>query len=105
MIDLLIVKPGNARKQYGAFSSTLSAIEPPLWGILLAACARKKGFSVRVLDAEAEDMPPEEAAKTIAALRPRLCGVIAAGSNLSASTQAMPVMVSPAVSRTTTAKS
>jgi len=89
-LDLLIVKPGSSRKQYAAFSSTLAAIEPPLWGIMLAACAREKGFFVRVLDAEAENMTPEEAAEKIAALRPVLCGVLAAGSNLSASTQAMP---------------
>lgn len=89
-IELLIVKPGSAKKQYGAFSSTLSAIEPPLWGILLAACAREKGFSVQVLDAEAENITPEEAVARIAAIRPAMCGVIAAGSNLSASTQAMP---------------
>ncbi|MEI7480750.1 MAG: radical SAM protein [Elusimicrobiota bacterium] len=89
-VDLLIVKPGSGRKQYGAFSSTLSAVEPPLWGIMLAACAREKGFSVRVLDAEAENITPEEAVEIIVSLKPVLCGIIAAGSNLSASTQAMP---------------
>lgn len=89
-LDLLIVKPGSGKKQYGAFSSALSAVEPPLWGIMLAACAREKGFTVEVLDAEAENMSPEEAAGKVAALAPVLCGVIAAGSNLSASTQAMP---------------
>lgn len=87
--DLLIVKPGSALKQYGVFRETLSAIEPPLWGIMLAAYAREKGFSVRVLDAEAENLTPEETAERIKSISPLLCGVIAAGSNLSASTQAM----------------
>lgn len=89
-IDLLIVKPGSARKQYGVFKDTLAAIEPPLWGIMLAAYARDRGFSVAVLDAEAENLTPEEAAARIREAAPLLCGIIAAGSNLSASTQAMP---------------
>ena len=88
--DLLIVKPGSARKQYGVVTDTLAAIEPPLWGIMLAAYARERGFSAAVLDAEAENLSPDEAAARIKAAAPLLCGVIAAGSNLSASTQAMP---------------
>jgi radical SAM superfamily enzyme YgiQ (UPF0313 family) len=89
-VDLLIVKPGTARRQYSVFKDTLSAIEPPLWGLLLAAYARERGYSVAVLDAEAENITPEEAAARVKELDPLLCGVIAAGSNLSASTQAMP---------------
>ncbi len=89
-LDLLIVKPGSARKQYSVFKDTLAAIEPPLWGLLLAAYARERGCTVAVLDAEAENLTPEEAAEKISVLDPLLCGVIAAGSNLSASTPAMP---------------
>jgi anaerobic magnesium-protoporphyrin IX monomethyl ester cyclase len=89
-VDLLIVKPGSARKQYSVFKDTLAAVEPPLWGLMLASYAREKGYSVAVLDAEAENLTPEEAAAKIKAADPLLCGVIAAGSNLSASTQAMP---------------
>lgn len=88
--DLLIVKPGSSRKQYSVFKDTLAAVEPPLWGLMLAAYARERGYSVSVLDAEAENLTPEEAAARIKAAAPLLCGVIAAGSNLSASTQAMP---------------
>lgn len=89
-LDLLIVKPGSARKQYSVFKDTLAAVEPPLWGLLLAAYARERGYSAAVLDAEAENLTPDEAAAKIKELDPLLCGVIAAGSNLSASTQAMP---------------
>lgn len=89
-VDLLIVKPGSARKQYSVFKDALAAVEPPLWGIMLAAAARDKGWTAAVLDAEAENLTPEEAAARIKELSPLLCGVIAAGSNLSASTPAMP---------------
>lgn len=85
-IDLLIIKPGDKKKVYGALSTSLSAIEPPLWAALIAAFVRLKGYSVRVIDVEAEDINPQELAQRASQLDPTLVGFVVTGSNLSAST-------------------
>ncbi|MFC1921383.1 B12-binding domain-containing radical SAM protein [Chloroflexota bacterium] len=84
-LDLLLVNP-NARTQvYGDLGSSLSGIEPPLWCALLAAFIREHGFSVRILDAEAENCSPEVTAEKIAGYNPVLVAIIVLGSNPSAS--------------------
>lgn len=85
-LDLLLVKPSDRKKVYGSLGSTLSAIEPPVWALLLAAYARSKGFSVSVLDMEAENISVEELPSKIASLSPRLVILTVTGNNLSAST-------------------
>ena len=37
---------------------TLAAVEPPVWAGLMATFVRNRGFSVDVLDAEAEELEP-----------------------------------------------
>ena len=49
-IDLLVIKPGNPQKIYGDLSQTLSAIEPPVMGGLIAGFIREKGYSVKILN-------------------------------------------------------
>lgn len=88
-LDLLLVKPGKQKLIYGNLSSSLHAIEPPLWAGLLAGYIREQGFSVKIIDAEAENIGPEETAKTIAELNPTLVGVVVSGTNPSASTMNM----------------
>lgn len=55
-VDLLIIKPGSPRRMYGDLSATLSAIEPPYLGALLAAFIRKKGYSVKIIDSEIQNL-------------------------------------------------
>lgn len=88
-LDLLLVKPGSQKKVYGELSFSLSAIEPPLWAGLIAAFIRKHGYSVRMIDAEAENWSPEHTADKIAEYNPLLAGVIVSGTNPSASTMNM----------------
>lgn len=95
-LDLLVVKPGNQQKLYGelsiALSATLplSAIEPPVLAGVIAAFIREHGYSVKMLDAEAEDLSPVEAADKIIEYNPLLVAVFVSGTNPSASTQNMP---------------
>lgn len=84
-LDLLLINPGARNQVYGKLGDSLSGIEPPLWCGLLAGFIRENGYSVRILDAEAENLSPHETAKRIADLKPILAGIIALGSNPSAS--------------------
>ncbi|MFH1581716.1 MAG: radical SAM protein [Pseudomonadota bacterium] len=88
-LDLLLIRPGDQKEVYGTLSSSLAAIEPPLFAGLIAAFAREKGYSVKIIDADAEDIGPDETAERAAALNPRLVVFIVVGNNLSASTWLM----------------
>lgn len=88
--DLLLIKPGSQRQLYGELSDhALTAIEPPLWGALLAASLRQQGYGVELLDAEVEELSWGAAARRAAALDPLLCVVMVSGTNPSASTMNM----------------
>lgn len=84
-LDLLLVNPGAHRQVYGELTSSLKGIEPPLWCALTAAFVREKGYSVKIIDAEAENLSPEDTAEKIAGFNPLLAGIIVLGSNPSAS--------------------
>ena len=88
-IDLLLVHPGNRTEIYQSLGSSVAAIEPPVWAGLMATFARLRGFSVEILDAEAEELSPADAAQRVAAVRPRLTAVVVYGHQPSASTQNM----------------
>ena len=88
-LDLLLVNPGNREQIYQALGPTLTAIEPPIWAGLIATFIRNNGFSVRIVDAEAETLSPEETAERIAALDPVLTTIVVYGHQPSASTQNM----------------
>ncbi len=84
-LDLLLVNPGARPQVYGKLGTSLSGIEPPLWCALLAAYIREQGYSVKILDAEAENLSPEATAVKVAEYNPLLAGIIVLGSNPSAS--------------------
>lgn len=84
-LDLLLVNPGARAQLYGSLGSSLAGIEPPLWCALLAAFIRERGYSVKIIDAEAEGWSPEYVAGKIAEQNPLLAGIIVLGSNPSAS--------------------
>ncbi|MFQ5828087.1 MAG: B12-binding domain-containing radical SAM protein [Candidatus Methylomirabilia bacterium] len=89
-LDLLLVAPGNQTRIYQSLASTLTAVEPPVWAGLIATFIRNHGFSVRILDANAEDISPAETADRIAEMNPLLTAVVVYGHQPSASTQIMP---------------
>lgn len=88
-LDLLLVKPGNQKKLYGQLSYSLSGIEPPVWVGLIAAYIQKQGYSVKIIDSEAENLSPNEIVDKIVQFDPLLIGIIVSGTNPSASTMNM----------------
>lgn len=88
-IDVLYVQPNGAGIIYQELSKNYSAIEPPIWAAMLAQHSRKNGFSVALLDCEAERLSPDESAKKIIEINPRLVAIVVYGQQPSASTQNM----------------
>ncbi len=90
-IDLVLINPGNRSQVFQSLGHTLAAIEPPIWAGLMATFVRNRGFSVEILDANAEGLTPEETAQRIAEIDPLLTAIVVYGHQPSASTQNMPV--------------
>jgi hypothetical protein len=88
--DLVLINPGSRMQVYQSLGKKLSAIEPPVWAGLMATFVRNRGFSVRIVDAEAENLTPHETAEQALALDPILIAVVVYGHQPSASTQNMP---------------
>ena len=84
-LDFLLVNPSNKKQMYGELGNSLAGIEPPLWTGLIAAFIRKRGFTVKIIDADAEDWTPEYTVEKIAEYEPLLLGVGVIGANPSAS--------------------
>ncbi len=88
--DVLLIKPGSQKELYGELSeSSLTALEPPLWAGLIATFVRKRGYSVKVIDAEAERLGPLSVVDRISEMNPILLCMIVSGTNPSASTMNM----------------
>lgn len=88
-LDLLLINPGNRMKIYQSLGKELSALEPPVWAGLMATFILKQGFSVKILDANEENLTPEMTAKRVEEINPLLCAVVVYGHQPSASTQNM----------------
>lgn len=88
-LDLVLVNPGSRTAIYQGLGTRLTAVENPVWAGLIATFVRQRGFSVQVIDAEAEQLTPAETAEHIAAANPRLVTVVVYGHQPSASTQNM----------------
>ncbi|MHB8731908.1 MAG: B12-binding domain-containing radical SAM protein [bacterium] len=88
-LDLVLVNPGDRRQIYQALGENLSAIETPVWAGLMATFARRRGFSVEVIDSHAEELSAEATAQRVAEMAPRLVAVVVYGHQPSASTQNM----------------
>jgi radical SAM superfamily enzyme YgiQ (UPF0313 family) len=89
-VELLLVNPGGRAQIYQSLAGELAAVEPPVWAGLIASFVRGKGRSVAILDTNAENLPPEQAAARAIETRPRLVAVPVYGHQPSASTQVMP---------------
>jgi len=88
-IDLLLINPGGRAKIYQELGDQLTAVEPPLWCRLIGGYARDRGYTVEIIDAEADGFGPEIVAEQVLARRPRLVSMIVFGHQPSASTQQM----------------
>ena len=88
-MDLVLVNPGSRARIYQSLGNRLTAVENPVWAGLIATFVRAKGFSVEIVDAEADDLTPEHAAARVKALSPTLVAIVVYGHQPSASTQNM----------------
>jgi len=89
--DLVLINPGDRKQIYQDLSQDYSAIEPPYWIAAIAAHLRRQGIRLAVIDANADNITPEETAQKAAVCNPLLAAVIVYGSQPSASTQTMTV--------------
>lgn len=88
--DLLLVNPsGMKERAYQELSRDYSAIEPPFWAALTAGFIRDKGFSVDIIDANAENLNVRETVKKILEKNPQIINIVVHGQHPSASTQLM----------------
>ena len=90
MIDIVLINPGDRQQVFQSLGRDYSAVEPPYWAVVIAAYLRHQGFSVALIDANAECLSPGQTARRAVALNPVLCAVIVYGAQPSASTQNMP---------------
>jgi anaerobic magnesium-protoporphyrin IX monomethyl ester cyclase len=87
--DLVLVNPSSRARIYQSLGKRLTAVENPVWAGLIATFVRANGFSVEIVDAEADELTPEQAADRVKALLPVLVAVVVYGHQPSASTQNM----------------
>ena len=89
-LDLVLVNPASGRRIYQKLADTLTAVEPPVWAGLMATFVRRRGFTVSILDVNAENLTPAEAADQLEEMNPHLIAIVVYGHQPSASTQMMP---------------
>jgi len=90
-IDIVLVNPGDRKQVFQGLGTDYSAVEPPFWIAAIAAYLRNCRYKVAVIDANAENISPEETAVRVKTLDPLLSAVIVYGSQPSASTQNMTI--------------
>jgi radical SAM superfamily enzyme YgiQ (UPF0313 family) len=88
-LDLVLINPGSRTQVYQSLGSRLTAVENPVWAGLMATFCRRRGLSVAIIDAEAEELVAAEVAERVQDLSPVLAAVVAYGHQPSASTQIM----------------
>jgi radical SAM superfamily enzyme YgiQ (UPF0313 family) len=87
--DIVLINPGNRRQVFQMLGDDVAGIEPPFLVAVMAAYLRDKGFRALIIDANAENLAPDEVAKRVKEYNPLLVAVIVYGSQPSASTQNM----------------
>jgi len=89
VLDILFVHPNASDTIYQSLGKDHSAIEPPIWAAMLANHCRSKGYSVSILDCEAERLDYDSSVKAIEDSKARLVCFVVYGQQPSASTQNM----------------
>lgn len=89
-LDLLLVNAPSRERVYQSLASEFAAVEPPVWAGLIAQRALSAGFTVKILDAEAEGLSITNTADRIRIIDPKLAVFCIYGQQPSASTQCLP---------------
>lgn len=85
-LDLLLVNPGTRRTIYGQIGNR-HCVAPPLGIGMIAAYVRDRGFSVDILDAQAENLSPEQVGDRVQKRNPILAGISAFTPQMTAATE------------------
>lgn len=89
--DILFVHPGGFLNQtHQSLARKLSAIDVPVWALLLAQHARNRGYSASIYDSGIEGWTADTARTLLERHNPDLIVIMVYGHNPSASTQSMP---------------
>jgi radical SAM superfamily enzyme YgiQ (UPF0313 family) len=88
-LDLVLINPSSRTQVYQSLGTRLAAVENPVWAGLMATFCRRRGLSVAIIDAEAEQLIAPEVAERVEDLDPVLAVVVVYGHQPSASTQIM----------------
>lgn len=91
MTDIVFINPGDRKTVFQDLGKDITAIEPPYLILSFASYLEKKGFNVKIIDANAENFTPEETLEAITAFNPLLVALIVYGNQPSASTQNMTI--------------
>jgi radical SAM superfamily enzyme YgiQ (UPF0313 family) len=89
MIDVLFITPSSAEEIYQGLATNYSAIEPPTWALLLAESCRSKGYTVELIDANAEQLNRKQVTERVKLINPRLICFVVYGQNVNAGTVSM----------------
>ncbi len=82
-LDLLLVNPGNRLEQFANLNE-LATVAQPLGLAMIASYVRQNGYSVAIIDAEAEFWTPEQTINEIEKYEPTLIGLSAFTTKMTA---------------------
>ena len=89
--DIVLINVGGTKKKvYQDLSKVFSAIDPPFWAALTAGFIRNKGYSVKIIDANAENFDFDETANAIKDTSAEYAAIICYSQQANVST---PIMV------------
>lgn len=88
-MDALVICPGNNQKTYQNLADDYSAIEPPIWGMLLTRALKAQGKTALLVDPLVENYTHRQIAEIVDDTQPKLIIITAYGQQPSASTQNM----------------
>jgi radical SAM superfamily enzyme YgiQ (UPF0313 family) len=80
-LDVLFVNPRSSTEVYQELAKRFTAIEVPVWSLLLAKSVQSIGFGAEILDCEAEHLSDIDAVMRIYYSNPRLIVFVVYGGN------------------------
>lgn len=90
MSKLVLFVNSNAQGTiYQGLADRFTAIEPPVWSLLLAGACRAKGYGVAILDCIAENLSFDESVERINEVKPDLVCFVTYGPNPNSGTTQM----------------
>jgi len=89
-LDVLFINPGNHKGIYQGLAKEFTAVDVPVWTLLLTEGLRNKGLSVGLYDVNVEGWSEDKCKKLFEEYSPAIVVLMVYGHHPSASTQTMP---------------